>query len=99
MYSKKQRGGFSRSKQPFQKGSHARRTRWKKERAAIDKVQQSIRELRPHTVTAFRQMPLSPFTQEGLASAGFTAPTDVQRESLPLALKGGDILGTAKTGT
>ena len=98
MYSKRQRGGFAKLKRPLQKGPHKRRARWAKELAAIEKVQRSIQELRPQSVTSFRHIPLSPFTQEGLASAGFTAPTDVQREALPIALKGEDVLGTAKTG-
>jgi superfamily II DNA/RNA helicase len=36
---------------------------------------------------------------EGLTKAHFIEMTEIQRKSLPLALKGKDILGAAKTGS
>ncbi|KAI6654536.1 hypothetical protein LOD99_932 [Oopsacas minuta] len=99
MYKKKYIRGQTKPKRSFQKASHLRKSRWAKERAAIDKVQQSIQELKPQSITSFRQIPLSSLTQEGLTSSGFSAPTDIQRETLPIALRSGDILGTAKTGS
>lgn len=36
---------------------------------------------------------------EGLKHAGFLKPTEVQKESIGLALRGFDILGAAKTGS
>jgi ATP-dependent RNA helicase RhlE len=47
----------------------------------------------------FSELPLSPHTQERLASAGFTTPTPVQAAAIPPALEGKDVLGTAQTGT
>jgi superfamily II DNA/RNA helicase len=38
-------------------------------------------------------------TLEGLKKSHFTTMTDIQRKALPVALKGGDILGAAKTGS
>ena len=35
----------------------------------------------------------------GLRIAKFASPTDIQRESIGLALKGNDVLGAAKTGS
>ena len=35
----------------------------------------------------------------GLKKAFFTKPTDIQAKSIPLALKGQDILGSARTGS
>jgi ATP-dependent RNA helicase DDX10/DBP4 len=35
----------------------------------------------------------------GLTKAGFTNPTDIQREAIGVALKGHDILGAAMTGS
>ena len=35
----------------------------------------------------------------GLDDAKFTTPTDIQRQSIGLALQGHDILGAAKTGS
>ena len=35
----------------------------------------------------------------GLTKAGFTKPTDIQREAIGVALQGRDILGAAMTGS
>ncbi|MGH9744917.1 MAG: DEAD/DEAH box helicase [Candidatus Acidiferrales bacterium] len=47
----------------------------------------------------FMQMPVSAYTKERLASAGFTTPTPVQAAAIPQALAGKDVLATAQTGT
>ena len=36
---------------------------------------------------------------KGLHKAGFETPTDIQREMIPLALQGRDVMGQARTGT
>ena len=50
-------------------------------------------------VKSFRDMPLSKKTFFALKEAGFMKPTDIQKESIGLALRGLDILGAAKTGS
>jgi len=50
-------------------------------------------------ITTFKDFPLSRRTLEGLKGSGFLKPTDVQKESIGLALRGLDILGAAKTGS
>ncbi len=47
----------------------------------------------------FSELPLSPYTQERLASAGFRTPTPVQAAAIGPAIEGKDVLGTAQTGT
>jgi ATP-dependent RNA helicase RhlE len=47
----------------------------------------------------FSQMPVSAYTKQRLASAGFTTPTPVQVAAIPEALAGKDVLATAQTGT
>jgi ATP-dependent RNA helicase RhlE len=47
----------------------------------------------------FTQMPVSAYTKERLAAAGFTNPTPVQSAAIPQALAGKDVLATAQTGT
>ncbi|XP_051125087.1 DEAD-box ATP-dependent RNA helicase 32 [Andrographis paniculata] len=47
----------------------------------------------------FIQLPLSKKTKDGLAAAGYSKMTDIQRASLPHSLCGRDILGAAKTGS
>ena len=48
---------------------------------------------------SFDDLPLSRETLEGLKIAGYSEPTEIQKESIVLALKGLDILGAAKTGS
>jgi len=47
----------------------------------------------------FERLGLSPSLTKELARAGFAQPTPIQIQSIPLALKGHDILGLAQTGT
>ncbi len=51
------------------------------------------------SIASFAQLPLSNATRKGLKESGFTAPTEIQRESLPFSLRGKDVLGAAKTGS
>jgi ATP-dependent RNA helicase RhlE len=48
---------------------------------------------------SFKELPISNYTQERLASAKFTVPTPVQAAAIPVALQGKDVLATAQTGT
>ena len=50
-------------------------------------------------MTHFSELPLSAYLQERLAAAQFSIPTPVQAASIPSALEGKDVLGTAQTGT
>lgn len=50
-------------------------------------------------VKNFSDLPLSQRTQKGLKENEFLEPTDIQRQSIALALRGLDILGAAKTGS
>lgn len=47
----------------------------------------------------FSNYPLSKKTLNGLNNAGFTCPTDIQRQSLGFSITGRDIIGAAKTGS
>jgi ATP-dependent RNA helicase DeaD len=47
----------------------------------------------------FAQWPLKREILDALSGMGFAAPTDIQREAIPLALQGEDVVGQAKTGT
>jgi ATP-dependent RNA helicase RhlE len=48
---------------------------------------------------SFSTIGLSPTTMRGIASCGFTTPTDIQRATIPLVVQGKDIIGCAPTGT
>ena len=47
----------------------------------------------------FERLGLAPTLTRELAQAGFSHPTPIQAQSIPLALEGHDILGLAQTGT
>nr|XP_033331358.1 probable ATP-dependent RNA helicase DDX10 [Megalopta genalis] len=50
-------------------------------------------------VTKFKDLPLSARTLKGLTENDYIEMTDIQRQSIGLALRGNDILGAAKTGS
>ena len=47
----------------------------------------------------FKEFNLSNTILEGIADAGYTEPTPIQKAAIPFAIKGRDILASAKTGT
>ena len=47
----------------------------------------------------FDELNLDTRLLEAVHAAGFTKPTDIQREAIPLVLQGGDVMGSAQTGT
>ncbi|XP_065565001.1 probable ATP-dependent RNA helicase DDX10 [Artemia franciscana] len=51
------------------------------------------------TIKTFKDFPLSKKTLSGLNESGYSVPTEIQKESIGLALKRLDILGAAKTGS
>ena len=52
-----------------------------------------------NSVVAFRTLPLSQNTLQGLEQNAYTTMTSIQSSSIPHALAGRDILGAAKTGS
>ncbi|GAA5895787.1 RNA-dependent ATPase HCA4 [Sporobolomyces salmoneus] len=70
------------------------------ERSQIQQLQQRVDEFDLSTpLEEFSDLPLSKQTLSGLKSAYYTKLTDIQSKSLPLALKGKDVLGAARTGS
>ena len=50
-------------------------------------------------MTTFSQFNLPPALSTALAAMGYTTPTPIQEQAIPLGLEGRDILGSAQTGT
>ena len=48
---------------------------------------------------SFEQFALDQRVISGIKSVGYTTPTPIQQQSIPIALKGRDLLGLAQTGT
>ncbi|MCI4345970.1 MAG: DEAD/DEAH box helicase [Thermoplasmata archaeon] len=47
----------------------------------------------------FEEMPLHPTLRRGIAEMGYLEPTPIQRDAIPAAIGGRDLIGTAQTGT
>ena len=50
-------------------------------------------------IKRFSELPLSSDVLDGLAAMGFEEPSPIQREAVPIALAGRDLIGQAQTGT
>jgi len=51
------------------------------------------------TLVTFAELGLVPQVLRAVVDAGYTTPTPIQREAIPLALSGRDLIGLAQTGT
>ena len=76
-----------------------REARWKSQVKDIERITAGYEGLEARDITKFTDLPLSPNTMDGLKTCGYSVPTEIQREAIPLALNGRDILGAAKTGS
>ena len=47
----------------------------------------------------FEELNLNPRVLAGVKAAGYTNPTPIQEQAIPVALEGRDLLGLAQTGT
>ncbi len=47
----------------------------------------------------FEQFNLTPRINDGIKSAGYSIPTPIQEQAIPIVLEGRDVLGLAQTGT
>ena len=74
----------------------------KRQEEDLDALAQKIADLEPKSSTppdSFSDLPLSQTTADGLDASHFKTLTTIQSRTIPLALKGSDILGAAKTGS
>lgn len=53
----------------------------------------------PVSTRTFADFPLDPTLQKNIAIKGFTTPTPIQDQTIPVILSGRDLIGTANTGT
>ncbi|CCH40859.1 DEAD box RNA helicase (Hca4), putative [Wickerhamomyces ciferrii] len=73
----------------------------KREEQALKDLEQRIQDYDPklNKISQFKDLPISNNTLSGLTESSFVSLTDIQKESIPSALKGDDILGAARTGS
>ncbi|XP_033229453.1 probable ATP-dependent RNA helicase DDX10 [Belonocnema kinseyi] len=65
----------------------------------IAKLQSKYEKIDETQIKKFYDLPLSIQTIKGLKESGYIKPTDIQKQTIGLALRGFDILGQAKTGS
>jgi ATP-dependent RNA helicase RhlE len=58
-----------------------------------------MEQVEVHLIAKFSDLGLRPEVLQSVADAGYTTPTPIQCQAIPLALKGRDIMGLAQTGT
>ncbi|KAK5048888.1 ATP-dependent RNA helicase dbp4 [Exophiala bonariae] len=74
----------------------------KRQEEDLDALAQKVADLEPKSSTppeSFSDLPLSQATADGLDASHFKTLTTIQSRTIPLALRGSDILGAAKTGS
>ncbi|KAK2532995.1 hypothetical protein Q9966_007869 [Columba livia] len=76
-----------------------KRPEWQVEREAIGRLVQRYPEINASEIQRFSDFPLSKKTLKGLQEAQYRVVTEIQRQTIGLALQGKDILGAAKTGS
>ncbi|KAI8989191.1 DEAD-domain-containing protein [Trametes punicea] len=70
------------------------------EAKAIADLEQVALQFEPSPgLEAFADLPISDLTKRGLRRSYFVKMTDIQAKSLPISLKGKDVLGAARTGS
>lgn len=66
----------------------------------IKSLQESYEKLADfREIKSFNDFPLSRKTRKGLLANKYRVPTEIQKQSIGLALQGKDILGAAQTGS
>ena len=74
-----------------------------KEEAELLKLQERIDQYDPavdeKSISQFSDLPITQETLRGLNESSFMSLTDIQKKTIPIALKGEDLMGTARTGS
>ncbi|XP_060682043.1 probable ATP-dependent RNA helicase DDX10 [Hemiscyllium ocellatum] len=90
---------YQRKKTRLKRERRVRKPEWQVEREVIARLVQRYPEINAKEVVKFSDLPLSKKTIKGLLQAQYRMPTEIQKQTIGLALQGKDILGAAKTGS
>ncbi|XP_068123013.1 probable ATP-dependent RNA helicase DDX10 [Hyperolius riggenbachi] len=72
---------------------------WQVERESISRLQQRYSQINTAEIARFSDFPVSKKTLRGLVESQYRIPTEIQKQTIGLALQGKDVLGAAKTGS
>ena len=88
-------------KKPSESSNNGRPPKRKREVEELGSLNQRVRDIniKENHYETFASLPVSQPTASGLEASHFKALTDIQKQAVPLGLKGADILGAAKTGS
>ncbi|KAF8557492.1 DEAD-domain-containing protein [Imleria badia] len=79
---------------------HSTRVKKINERDQLEALDRLAMEFEPpEDLKAFADLPISHLTKRGLKKCFFVDMTDIQASSIPVSLKGKDVLGAARTGS
>ncbi|XP_062983148.1 probable ATP-dependent RNA helicase DDX10 [Elgaria multicarinata webbii] len=76
-----------------------KRPEWEVEREGIASLERRYSEINAKEIVRFSDFPLSKKTVKGLQESQYRMVTEIQRQTIGLALQGKDVLGAAKTGS
>ncbi|XP_020658821.3 putative ATP-dependent RNA helicase DDX10 [Pogona vitticeps] len=82
-----------------QQRKQKKRPEWVVEREKIASLVRRYSEINTNEIVRFSDFPLSRKTLQGLQGAQYRMVTEIQRQTIGLALQGKDVLGAAKTGS
>ncbi|XP_065834592.1 probable ATP-dependent RNA helicase DDX10 isoform X2 [Oscarella lobularis] len=81
------------------RGKGRRKLRRDDETRELRDVSSQLETVNSAEIVKFSDIPLSKKSLDGLRESGYSEVTEIQREAIPLALQGRDVLGAAKTGS
>ena len=65
----------------------------------MPEVREESKPQAPRSTDSFEELPLHPKLRKGVSDLGYRVPTPIQRGTIPHAVTGRDIVGSAQTGT
>ncbi|CAO2635051.1 Probable ATP-dependent RNA helicase DDX10 [Lemmus lemmus] len=88
-----------RQNQKKERRKQLKKPEWQVEREGISRLMQNYEKINVNEITRFSDFPLSKKTLKGLQEAQYRLVTEIQKQTIGLALQGKDVLGAAKTGS
>ncbi|XP_060229851.1 probable ATP-dependent RNA helicase DDX10 [Meriones unguiculatus] len=88
-----------RQHQKKERRKQLKKPEWQVEREGISRLMQNYEKINVNEISRFSDFPLSKKTLKGLQEAQYRLVTEIQKQTIGLALQGKDVLGAAKTGS
>ncbi|KAI3402749.2 DBP4 [Candida oxycetoniae] len=76
-----------------------RRNEEEEQKILKERVEKYCPDTDENSLNQFKDLPITQNTLRGLNESSFVSLTDIQKKTIPIALKGEDLMGTARTGS